>query len=739
MKKFLLSLATVALAATSMSAETKTVSLDFVGDGTSDLYGMTRLSGTTSEYNANPTTVTSDGVKIVLEGNTRLWKDGLRFYKDSRLTISADGYNVTAVEFDKNYAKFNYDGTALTTAKWTGSAESVKFDCNITKSNAAIGKLTITLESTLTGDQKPAGLSFDKSVVYGVEGEQFLQEIPVLDNPNNLPVTWSSSDEAVATVTDYGDGFVMVQLTGKLGTAVISVHSDATDEFGEGNASYTINVVTAANNVAEMLSKAPNKNDKILVNCALTVLYANGNYVYVTDERDGYTLLWQPTHEYKAGDIIRGGWEATNSTYNGLVEFTGNFPASAGNFPVEYAITESVSLEDVNKVLYINNVTFAEATPVFDDANKTKTNFTGTLADGTEVTFRTNWNIESVVAGKYKVLSAVSVFNGNLQIFPIAYEEPAVEVVVPEYPEHIAAACEGAEITYGTFSGMPETSVKATTSGENVTVTLTVPEGWTNILHAPVVAGGEDIEPLTIRRAEAAEWMSVSDMVNLGGMLLGNELTVPADGNEYEISCYLVLNDQVDMNNAYLVTVTAAGAAELVYPDYLTVECDAQMTTTNDNDFGMPNTTVNVTTASESATITVNIPEGWTAIWHSPLEHGDSGIGEAALRRAAAAEWITTAEWAQYGFKKANVFTIPANGEEQEIQCYLESDGKVDVANQYMLSVTVKKDTSSAVEEIEAADADAVYYDLQGNKVENPANGIYVKVANGKAAKVFVK
>lgn len=99
MKKLLLSL--LAVAGISLAATAAEVSFDFVGDGTSDLYGMTRLSGTTSEYNANPTIVTEGAVSIKLTGNTRLWKDGLRFYKSSAMEITAPGYTITDVTFGK--------------------------------------------------------------------------------------------------------------------------------------------------------------------------------------------------------------------------------------------------------------------------------------------------------------------------------------------------------------------------------------------------------------------------------------------------------------------------------------------------------------------------------------------------------------------------------------------------------------------------------------------------------------
>lgn len=45
-------------------------------------------------------------------------------------------------------------------------------------------------------------------------------------------------------------------------------------------------------------------------------------------------------------------------------------------------------------------------------------------------------------------------------------------------------------------------------------------------------------------------------------------------------------------------------------------------------------------------------------------------------------------------------------------------------------------DTESGVSAIESAEGVATYFNLQGMKVENPENGIFVKIANGKAVKV---
>lgn len=54
-------------------------------------------------------------------------------------------------------------------------------------------------------------------------------------------------------------------------------------------------------------------------------------------------------------------------------------------------------------------------------------------------------------------------------------------------------------------------------------------------------------------------------------------------------------------------------------------------------------------------------------------------------------------------------------------------------------SATVSGGATTAISEIEAAQGEATYYNLQGQKVETPAAGLYIRVQNGKASKVVVK
>lgn len=53
--------------------------------------------------------------------------------------------------------------------------------------------------------------------------------------------------------------------------------------------------------------------------------------------------------------------------------------------------------------------------------------------------------------------------------------------------------------------------------------------------------------------------------------------------------------------------------------------------------------------------------------------------------------------------------------------------------------LVVKAPAKSAVSAIESAEGEAVYFNLQGVRVVNPENGLYIKVVNGKSQKVLVK
>ena len=85
----------------------------------------------------------------------------------------------------------------------------------------------------------PAGISYSRKQYDITLGDTV--DFVTLNNPNNLPVTYASSDTNVATIDSDGN----VEVVG-VGTTTISATSEKTDKFDAGYASYIINVKAPA-------------------------------------------------------------------------------------------------------------------------------------------------------------------------------------------------------------------------------------------------------------------------------------------------------------------------------------------------------------------------------------------------------------------------------------------------------------------------------------------------------------
>ena len=86
---------------------------------------------------------------------------------------------------------------------------------------------------------EPAGISYSRKQYDITLGDT--TDFVTLNNPNNLPVTYASSDTNVATIDSDGN----VEVVG-VGTTTISATSEKTDKFDAGYASYIINVKAPA-------------------------------------------------------------------------------------------------------------------------------------------------------------------------------------------------------------------------------------------------------------------------------------------------------------------------------------------------------------------------------------------------------------------------------------------------------------------------------------------------------------
>lgn len=250
MKKFLLSLLTVAAGIFTASAET--IDLAFTNKA---LYGekcdwnnsYTKRVLTTDDYTV---TLSSASKQIVTVTDVPVIKaSDIILEMTNGATLSSVTVNFKQWSSKSNTATISYstDGTNWTTINgasitdWaitTGDLpDGVKAVKATTSKTDQIGVTSI--EYTITGEQqgkRKAGLAFGETSYSVTLGDSF--ESPRPTNPNNLPILYNSSDKTVATVA--ADGKVTILAAGK---TTVSAISEETDEFYAGEASYTLNVI----------------------------------------------------------------------------------------------------------------------------------------------------------------------------------------------------------------------------------------------------------------------------------------------------------------------------------------------------------------------------------------------------------------------------------------------------------------------------------------------------------------
>ena len=155
---------------------------------------------------------------------------------------------VTAQDYTYPYLIFTAaDGTQTTLS--ATSLEMTFADGQLVATNGD-GTTTLTLADlasmtfSSTGELSPidpikaeSGLALagDGSELTATLGEDFME--PEITNPNNLTLTWTSSDESVATVDEQGN----VTLVG-VGTTTITATFNGNDEYKPGSAAYSLTV-----------------------------------------------------------------------------------------------------------------------------------------------------------------------------------------------------------------------------------------------------------------------------------------------------------------------------------------------------------------------------------------------------------------------------------------------------------------------------------------------------------------
>lgn len=187
--------------------------------------------------------------------------------------------------------------------------------CAMFNASMAANYETVTMpyeKPSTPSTQEPAGLAYSAKEFKWIIGVSKPSDLPTLSNPNQLAVTYSSTNDDVATVGT--NGKVIVKEV--LGEATIKAHSDATTAFEEGNASYTLKVVkpfVAKNYELVTSAKTLKAGDNIII------VSPTNDYAISTNQQmnnrtganvkleDNFTI----TSTEEVANIVLGGQEGT--------------------------------------------------------------------------------------------------------------------------------------------------------------------------------------------------------------------------------------------------------------------------------------------------------------------------------------------------------------------------------------------------------------------------------------------
>ena len=297
--------------------------------------------------------VTVDAVKADYVNSSKLYVADDAEFSSNLQTID--------IEIDEG------DNTFTVTNPTANSYYKLEFDCASASANGIVTISKIVYYTNDGGAPTPqkteAGLAFEKDTYETNVGESFMA--PSLTNPNNLDVTYESSNTDVATV-DAGTGVVTIKAAG---STIITASSIETDTYKAGEASYTLKVIdpnandgsaekpfTVAEAIALITSpgfESGNYYVKGIISriTSTSKIETEGVITYyisddgtTTNELQVYKGKRSETEDFTSADEIAAGDEVT--VYGPLFLYNNNTPEiNVGNYIVSLTHTTKVDPE----------------------------------------------------------------------------------------------------------------------------------------------------------------------------------------------------------------------------------------------------------------------------------------------------------------------------------------------------------------------------------------------------------
>lgn len=446
---------------------------------------------------------------------------------------------------------------------------------------------------------------------------------------------------------------------------------------------------------------------KFILNSTLTYVYQAGNYLYLTDGTYTVLLFGYDLPTYAAGDTFSR-LEGTYTYYNGLAEVK-DFTLSAATAGTN--VKKPMEIEDAS-LIASNTVNSWYTIKGVEISNVSGKNATMTDGEGNKVALYNQLGCEDFAAGKnLTVTGFVGIYRNastdvtTVQFWPTEIVNEAGEEVVAE----------------------PEFSLESGEYTENTEIVITCPTEGATIVY--MINLGDIIEaeaPVTITLTEnmeihayaTKEGMGDSEVVKMTYTIKGDE---PIDDTKAtfnfseegfkNISFSEVVNypgtnqnvvvDGIEMSNngVSLNTTKGTNNPSAIFQNGKNLRCyvGATMTFSVGSEYTISKVTFEGTVLLELADGMAGTLDG--KVWTAPLED------------ARAIQQVKDLTFNSTGTNKITNIEV----EFAKIATGIES-----------------------VEVEEGAEA-AVYYNLQGVRVANPENGLYIRVQGKTASKVYVR
>ena len=687
---------------TSLSTTTK--STTYIEEGVDYVSGV--KSATQAYYNS------ANGLRLASSNNAgSLTLTLAESYKITAITVNAAAYNTSTsdIAHTVNNSKATVNGTALTDYQYTYAPTEATNEISFSvpsKKRVFIKSLTIYFASDEPGKEYVTAPQFTPGsgdVAAGTE------------------VTLSCATEGA--VIRYTTDGTMPDAQSAEYTAPIVVNEttvikaiamkEGMEDSPVNTATFT--VVPAYATLQAWLDAKPATGG--IVNVPVTAVYQNGINLYIT-EGGAFTLVYGDVGQsYVNGDVIPAGINGKYEEFNGLPEFVpvASFVQGTAGTPVQPEVVTALSAEMVNRYVTVDAV---DVTAV-DGQNVTAT------VGGEAIAIYNKFNIDIPVAANLTVTGFVNIYTNKqtqqttVQLYPVEITEhptkAATPVVEPSfgtvYPgDVITLSCPMADATLsGTFGDeeIAETpftytvteadldrvisvSVKATVEGLDDSDLLT---GEFTVVERPATITSDAtfnwtdpsslVADNAIELPDAGKFTTVKGFTFTGGnisMTLSGEGTASAriynkSGN-YNLRLYKAKTNQANGETVNFGLNSAVGSIEKI-----------EFTYSSDSDGKLS------LVSGQPGKLTGDV---WTA-----------QTEEAPLTRAAAEP------------VKSVTFATTSK-------------------NVYINSAKVTyTDISTGISSVVVVDGDAVYYNLQGIRVANPAAGeIYIRVRGSQVDKI---